>query len=97
MQLAHDAVKESDDLAQQSGKALETILDDAEQSLRDASQIAAAAQQQRSVVGAASDGMAHVREIADKNFAEMHEAAEKVRALASMSQELKQLIERLRH
>ena len=97
MQLAHDAVRESDDLAQQSGKALETILDDAEQSLRDASQIAAAAQQQRSVVGAASDGMAHVREIADKNFEEMHEAAEKVRALASMSQELKQLIERLRH
>ena len=97
MQLAHDAVKESDDLAQQSGKALETILDDAEQSLRDASQIAAAAQQQRSVVGTASDGMAHVREIADKNFEEMHEAAEKVRALASMSQELKQLIERLRH
>ena len=82
--------------AQQSGKALETILEDAGQSLQDASQIASAAQQQRDVVGTASDGMAHVREIADKNFAEMHEAAEKVRSVASMSQELKALIGRLK-
>ncbi len=95
MQQAHEAVKESDALAQKSGQALKTILDDAEQSLSDASSIASAAQEQRAIVGVASEGMALVREIADKNFAEMHEAAEKVRAVAAMSQEIKTLIGRL--
>lgn len=97
MQQAHEAVREADELAQNSGAALKTILADAEQNLAGASKIASDAQQQQSVVGVACDGMAHVREIADQNFREMHEAAEKVRAVRTMSQELKALIERLGH
>ncbi|MFU2208260.1 methyl-accepting chemotaxis protein [Solidesulfovibrio sp. C21] len=90
------AVSEATGLAEKSGGVLREILDLAETSAREVAGIAAAAEQQSAAAEQINKAMNEVSEVVESTSSGMHESAQAVHALADLSGDMDQIIEKLR-
>jgi methyl-accepting chemotaxis protein len=90
------AVTEATGLAEKSGGVLREILDLAEASAREVAGIAAAAEQQSAAAEEINRAMNEVSDVVETTSTGMHESAQAVHALADLSGDMDQIIEKLR-
>ncbi len=93
---AAQAVTEATALAEKSGGVLREILGLAETSAREVAGIAAAAEQQSAAAEEINRAMNEVSEVVESTSAGMHESAQAVHALADLSGDMDQIIDKLR-
>jgi len=91
------AVTEATGLAEKSGGVLREILELAEASAREVAGIAAAAEQQSAAAEQINRAMNEVSAVVETTSAGMHESAEAVHALADLSGDMDQIIDKLRN
>uniref|UniRef100_I2PYZ5 Methyl-accepting chemotaxis protein n=1 Tax=Desulfovibrio sp. U5L TaxID=596152 RepID=I2PYZ5_9BACT len=90
------AVTEATGLAEKSGGVLREILDLAEASAREVAGIAAAAEEQSAAAEEINRAMNEVSDVVETTSAGMHESAQAVHALADLSGDMEQIIDKLR-
>ncbi|EHJ47983.1 methyl-accepting chemotaxis sensory transducer [Solidesulfovibrio carbinoliphilus subsp. oakridgensis] len=90
------AVTEATGLAEKSGGVLREILDLAEASAREVAGIAAAAEQQSAAAEEINRAMNEVSDVVETTSTGMHESAQAVHALADLSGDMDQIIDKLR-
>ena len=90
------AVAEATGLAEKSGGVLHEILELAETSAREVAGIAAAAEEQSAAAEEINRAMSEVSDVVETTSTGMHESAQAVHALADLSGDMDQIIEKLR-